>query len=143
MYSTAHLALGLIIGKATGDYPTAIISSVAIDLDHLIPHAKKGFLFKWGKIWQEAKSAHDSSRSYLHSFFGWAVLSGLICLFDLEIGLIFSLGYLGHFFLDTLDNSDFWPIFPIKKYNVKGFIGYYSKGEFFFTLLLYLIFFLL
>jgi hypothetical protein len=40
MYSITHLALGLIIGKATGDYPAAILGSLMIDVDHFWPAFK-------------------------------------------------------------------------------------------------------
>jgi len=143
MYSTAHLAAGLIIGKVTGDYPTAIISSVAIDLDHLVPFAKEGALKNLKHFWSKTKSAHDSSRSYLHSFFAWALITGTICLFNMPVGLVFGLGYLGHFLLDAIDNSEFYPFYPIKKWDTKGFIGYYSKAELIFTVILFAIFFII
>jgi len=143
MYSTGHLALGLILGKLTGDYPTAIISSVAIDLDHLIPYAQQGIIFSPKKMWKAAKTPHASSRGILHSFFAWAILSGIICLVNLEVGLVFSLGILGHFLLDALDGDDFYPFYPIKKMNTKGFIGYYSRKELFLTIVLFIIYFLI
>ncbi|HNX11330.1 MAG TPA: metal-dependent hydrolase [bacterium] len=143
MYTTAHLAAGLIIGKLTGDYPTAIISSVAIDLDHLVPYAREGALGSVKKFLARTKSVHGSGRSYLHSFIAWGVITGILCIFSLKIGLVFGLGYLGHFLLDAVDNSDFYPLFPLKKWNTKGFIGYYSRAELIFTIVLFAIFFLI
>jgi membrane-bound metal-dependent hydrolase YbcI (DUF457 family) len=143
MYSTAHLAMGLILGRLTGDYPTAIISSVAIDVDHLLPYLKEGSLFKIKKIWQGAKKSDDSRRNYLHSFYALPIISGLICLFSWHVGLVFALGYLFHFALDILDDSDFWPFYPSKKWNIRGFIGYYSGAEFMLAGFLYLVFFLM
>jgi len=143
MYSTAHLAMGLIIGKVTGDYPTAVISSVAIDIDHLIPFAKQKIIFNFKKMLKAAKTPHDSSRSYLHSFFAFGLLTGVICLINLPVGLVFGLGYLGHFLLDALDKDDLYPFFPIKRFNIHGFIGYYSKAELIFTVLLFLFYFII
>lgn len=135
--------MGLIIGKVTGDYPTAIISSTAIDIDHLIPYVKNKIIFDFKAIMKTAHRADDTSRSILHSFFALVILSGLVAIFNFRTGLIFALGYLSHFLLDALDDSDFYPFFPIKKFNTKGFIGYFSKLELIFTLGLFLIWFIL
>ncbi len=143
MYSTAHLAAGLIIGKLTGDYPTAIIGAVAIDLDHLIPYVQKDIIFNLKKILHSAKSTHDSARSYLHSFIAFPILTGLVMLFSFKTGLIFGLGYLSHFLLDAIDDDDFYPLFPWKKFNTRGFIGYYSRAEFVFTIILFGVYFLI
>jgi membrane-bound metal-dependent hydrolase YbcI (DUF457 family) len=143
MYSTAHLAAGLIIGKLTGDYPTAIISAVAVDLDHLVPYVQKNIIFDIKKIWHSAKSTHDSARSYLHSFIAFFILTGLIAWFNLKVGLVFGLGYLSHFLLDAIDDDDFYPLFPWKKFNTRGFIGYYSKAEFVFTIILFGVYFII
>ncbi|MFA4942733.1 MAG: metal-dependent hydrolase [Patescibacteria group bacterium] len=143
MYSTAHLAAGLIIGKLTGDYPTAIIGAVAIDLDHLIPHVKNKIIFNLKKMLEVAKSTHESSRSYLHSFLALIVLTGVIAWFNLKVGMVFCLGYLSHFLLDAIDDDDFYPLFPYLKFNTRGFIGYYSKAEFIFTIILFGIYFVI
>jgi len=129
MYSSTHLAAGLIIGKLTGDYPTAIISSTAIDIDHLIPYVKNKIIFKPKEIWKTANRADDTNRSILHSFFALLILSGIVALFSVRAGAIFMLGYLSHFLLDALDDSDFHPFFPWKKFNTRGFVGYRSKVE--------------
>ncbi len=143
MYSTAHLAAGLIVGKLTGDYPTAIISAVAIDLDHLIPHVKNKIIFNVKEMLRVAKSTHESSRSYLHNFIALIVLTVVVCLFNLRTGLVFGLGYLSHFLLDAIDDDDFYPLFPWKKFNTRGFIGYYSKAEFVFTIILFGVYFVI
>jgi len=139
MYSTAHLAMGLIIGKISGDYPTAIISSTAIDIDHLIPYVKNKIIFNFKEIWKTANSSEDTSRSILHSFFALVILSSVIFLFNVHVGIVFTIGYLSHFLLDALDDSEFYPFFPIKKFNTKGFIGYRSKMELMITASFFLI----
>jgi membrane-bound metal-dependent hydrolase YbcI (DUF457 family) len=143
MYSTAHLAAGLIIGKLTGDYPTAIIGAVAIDLDHLIPHIKNKIIFNIKEILRVSRNTHESSRSYLHSFIAFFALTGLVMAFNLRVGLVFGLGYLSHFLLDAIDDDDFYPLFPWKKFNTRGFIGYYSRSEFVFTLILLGVYFII
>jgi hypothetical protein len=141
MYSTAHLALGLIIGKVTGDYPTAIITSVALDFDHLWPHVKNKTIFKIKEIWNQAKLSGDTSRNILHSFIFLVPMAVALWFFDHRIALVFIWSFLGHFFLDAIDDSDFWPLFPFKRINSKGFIGYYSRTEVVFTIILFLIYF--
>ncbi|MFA5643944.1 MAG: metal-dependent hydrolase [Patescibacteria group bacterium] len=143
MYSTTHLALGLIIGEITGDYTASLIGSLAIDIDHLIPAIRQNNIFNFKKIWLKSKSSKDSSRSYFHSFFSWAFFSLVIMLINFRFGLVFSLAYLGHFLLDALDNSDFYPFYPFKKINIRGFIPYYSRQELIFSLFLFTMFVLL
>ncbi len=140
MYSTTHLALGLIIGKVTGDYQAAVLGSLIIDIDHLIPNFQQKNKFILKDFWKKTKDSRDSSRSYFHSFFAWIIFSIIVCLIDYKFGLVFSLAYLGHFLLDALDDSSFYPIFPIKKFDIRGFIPYYSKEELFFSLILFFIF---
>jgi membrane-bound metal-dependent hydrolase YbcI (DUF457 family) len=140
MYSTTHLALGLIIGKVTGNYPAAIIGSLAIDIDHLIPIIERRKPFSVKKIWQKSKKHLDSSRSYFHSVFAWIFFSAIFCLIDLQFGIIFSIAYLGHFLLDALDNSTFYPFYPFKKIVILGFIPYYSRKELYFSLALFFVF---
>ena len=135
--------MGLIIGKLTGDYPSAIIGATAIDLDHLIPFARQKIIFNFKKIWQVTKMSQTSSRGVFHNFFAWVILTGLITLINVPIGLVFGLGYLSHFLLDAIDQDDFYPFYPFKKFNTHGFIAYYSRNEFIFTLLLLVIFFII
>ncbi len=143
MYSTTHLALGLIIGKISGDYPAALIGSLAIDIDHLIPAIKNKKSFNLKKFWNKTKDYKDSSRSYLHSLFSWFLISLIIFFFDSDFAIIFSIAYLGHFVLDALDNSSFYPFYPFKNFDIKGFIPYYSFRELVFSIFLFVIFLLI
>ena len=143
MYSSAHLAMGLIIGKVTGDYPTAIISSLVIDFDHLIPYARQKVLSSWGKFWQATRASNTSNRNIFHSVFTMGGVSLIIALFNRHIGAVFALGCLGHFLLDAFDKDNFYPFYPWKKINIHGLIKYYSRAEFFFTLGLILVYFLI
>lgn len=143
MYSTTHLILGLVIGKVSGDYTASLLGSLIIDIDHLIPAIEERSIFNFKKIWKKTKEYSDSSRSYFHSFFSWGFFSVIVSLIDLKFGLIFSMAYLGHFLLDAIDNSDFYPFYPFKNVNIKGFIPYYSRKELVFSLFLLLIFVIL
>jgi membrane-bound metal-dependent hydrolase YbcI (DUF457 family) len=139
MYITSHLTLGLIIGELSGNYTAALLGSLLIDVDHLIPmiEEKSGITLK--KIWEKGKQAGETGRSYLHGIFPWILLSSIALLFNFNFALIFSLAYLGHLLLDALDKDDFYPFYPIKRVKIKGFIPYYSRKEFAFNLFLVLI----
>lgn len=138
----SHILLGGVIATVTGNPVVAIAVSVLIDLDHLVSYAKSGVLLSPKKLWKTVTDKNDpygDQRGYLHNFF----VAGLVCvavwfLFPL-VGLTFMLAYLGHLFLDALDTSDYWPLYPSKKINMQGFIDYYSKQELFVILLLLLI----
>ena len=144
MYTTTHLALGLIIGKLTGDYPAAILGSLIIDIDHLIPAAKEGRLFNVKELWKRSRVPEGGGRSYFHGIIPWALISVVICLIDLRFGLVFTLAYLGHLIFDALDNSDFWPLYPFnRKINIKGFVPYYSRQELIFSIMLFLAYFMI
>lgn len=140
MYITTHLVLGLIIGKITGNYQAAISGSLLIDLDHFIPILKDKAKFSFKKFWKKTKDYKDDSRTYFHSFFAWLFFSIIICLINYEFGLVFSLAYLGHFLLDALDNSSFYPLYPFKKINISGFMPYYSREELFLNIALLFVF---
>lgn len=139
MYGITHLALGLIIGQASGDYPAALLGSLLIDLDHLWPAFRDGELFNWKKFFKRTTDHQDNSRCFLHSIFSWLILSLAAGLISFHFAWVFSLAYLGHLILDAADNSPFFPFFPSKKINLVGFISYYSKKEAVFSLMLFLI----
>lgn len=137
MYTTTHLALGLVIGKLTGDYQSALLGSLIIDIDHLAPALKERRLFDFKDLWRRSKKSTDSARSFLHGVIPWIAFSVLLSFFDLKFGLIFGLGYFGHLVLDALDDSPFHPFYPNKKINIKGFIPYYSLEELIFSITLF------
>lgn len=145
MFIGAHVAAGLLIGKATGNYPAALIGAMAIDVDHLWVYARHGILLHPKKFWRAITDAADpygNQRNYLHSFFTWIIVSLLAIGAHTSFGIAFSLGYASHLILDLLDRSDFYPLYPLK-FKIQGFITYYSKTEFIFTALLFLLFFIL
>lgn len=143
MYSTTHLALGLIIGKISGDYSAALIGSLAIDIDHMFPAFQEKRLFNIREYWRRSLSEKDCPRSYFHGIFALIFFSVILYFFDPRFALVFAIAYFGHFVLDALDNSDFMPLYPFSKFNIKGFIPYFSKQELIFSLILFLIFIIL
>ena len=50
MYFPSHIAAGLVIGKLTGDYTTAVIASVFPDIDHLYAFIKHDYFKNWRKF---------------------------------------------------------------------------------------------
>jgi archaellum biogenesis protein FlaJ (TadC family) len=123
---------GLIIGKITGNYPIAIIVSLAIDLDHIISFYRHGVLFNFKKLLKEALDEKDpwgDQRNILHNVFVFIIISFLVIILNSKIALVFSLAYLTHLFLDAINGSPLYPLYPSKKFATKGFIKYNSKQE--------------
>lgn len=146
MFLPTHLAAGLIIGKLTGDYTIALVGSVAMDLDHLWAYRQAGILFDFKKFFQAAIGGIKTKvpqRSFFHNIFFFLLSSAAALIISLPGGLIFSAAYLGHLFLDSLDNSGYFPFYPNTKINILGPIKYFSKQEFFLAFILLLIFLVL
>ncbi|MCX6823773.1 MAG: metal-dependent hydrolase [candidate division SR1 bacterium] len=149
MTGPTHLAAGLIIGHLTGDYVTAIACSVLIDIDHLVPVIKDGFLFHPKKLWNvmvnpkvirnPKTGKKEDERNYLHSIFTFIVLSAIVLLINVPVGIVFAIAYAVHLTFDMLDKSDYYPFYPIKSVNIQGYIRYCSKGEFLFASGLFII----
>ncbi len=140
-----HLLAGLIVGKLTGNYSLGIVSSVAMDVDHLQSYFKSGVIFKPKVFWQTITNPADpygNQRGYLHNVLVFIVISGVLFMVLRNIALPIVLGWLGHLILDALDNSDYWPFYPNKKINLKGPIIFASRWEILFTFLLVGIYFL-
>jgi membrane-bound metal-dependent hydrolase YbcI (DUF457 family) len=145
MTTPTHTLVGLIIGKLTGDYSTALIGSLAMDLDHAVSHYRHGLFSKprkWLQTMLNQKDSWGDQRSFLHSIFSWVIISLILLAINFHIGLVFSIAYFFHLILDLLDQSDFWPFFPFKKLVVKGPVGYFSKQEIIFDIMLIVVFFL-
>ncbi len=145
MFIGAHLAAGLIIGKITNNYPLAIASAILVDADHLIPYFKHRIIFKPKKLWRAITNESDpygNQRNFLHSFFSWFIISAIILLIDFNIGIIISLGYLSNLLLDLLDNSEFYPFYPLQ-YKIVGPVKYLSRQEIVFTAVLFVLFFII
>jgi membrane-bound metal-dependent hydrolase YbcI (DUF457 family) len=134
-----HILAGLIIGQITNDYPTAIIGSLLIDIDHILPHFRHGILFKPRQLFRALTNETDpwdDQRNIVHSFLSWAVVSTLAVSINRQHGITFSLAYFFHLVLDALDKSTFYPFFPSKKFAISGVVRYYSRQEVFFAICL-------
>ncbi len=141
----AHLALGLIIGKITGNYPAALIGSLFVDLDHLIVYIKHGVLFDIKKLWNIIADEEDSykgQRGYLHNVFSLLFLGFMAMLVSYNFGYVFFAGYFGHLIFDLVDSADFYPFYT-SKVNIRWFISYFSKTEWAITIGLFIIYFVL
>jgi membrane-bound metal-dependent hydrolase YbcI (DUF457 family) len=136
----SHVVAGLIIGHFSGNYALSLTAAVIPDIDHIPSYLRHKVLFKPGKLMEALKATDDpwgDQRGLLHNILVWLVLS-LICLsfLDLKIALVLSAAYLSHLVLDALDNADYYPFAPSKKGAFRGPIGYFSKSELVFSLIL-------
>ena len=137
MYLTAHLIMALIIGRLSGNYTAAIIGAFLIDIDHLVPFIRHGDIFNFKKFWQvvaKGKHFYSDPEKYLHSIFAWSAISLLVILINLRFGLILSIAYLSHLFLDFLDGPNYYFFYPFAKIKVKGPVRFLSFGEVVITL---------
>ena len=141
-----HLLAGLIIGKITGDYATAITGSLVMDLDHAVSYFRHGILFKPKQLFQAIKEEADpwgDQRNFMHSIFSWVIISILLSIINFHLGLVFSLAYFFHLVFDALDSANFYPFFPFRKFAIKGFVKYFSKQEIAFDVILLTVFILI
>lgn len=142
----SHLIAGLLIGKLTGNYPLAISASLLVDIDHIQSYIKSGVLFHPKELWRTITDADDlygDQRGILHNILLCIVVSSiLIAVLDF-FALPIVIGWLGHLVLDALDKSDYWPLYPFKQINIKGFIPYKSLAELYFSSMLFIIFILI
>lgn len=128
----SHILLGVVIGKLTGNYTTAIAVSVLVDTDHIVSYVKSGVLFSPRKLVKTITDTDDpygDQRGYLHNVIIAGIISGCMFLISIPFGITFTSAYFGHLLLDSFDKSDYWPLYPNKKMNIKGFIDYYSWQE--------------
>ena len=139
----SHLLAGLIIGKATGDYPTAIAGSMLIDLDHMVSYVRHGIWYKPRALFKVLTDENDpwgDQRNFLHNVVVWAVCSALLMFASFKFGTVFSIAWFFHLVFDAFDNADYYPFYPSKKFVIKGFVKYYSKQEIIFDLCLLAVF---
>lgn len=141
-----HIMMGLIIGKTTGNYSVAILSSILVDLDHLQYYVSHGLILKPRKLWKaltDQKDPWGDQRGIFHNVIFFGIVAILLVVLGGTIGKIIVLGYLGHLLLDSLDNSDYYPLYPNKKINLKGFINYGTWQELLFFIVLLVVFFVI
>jgi membrane-bound metal-dependent hydrolase YbcI (DUF457 family) len=142
MFIITHLVLGLILGKLFGSYSFALIGALIPDIDHIFPYIRHKILFHMKKLWKTitaSKDKYHDQRNYLHSLFIVIPVTIIMLVLNYSLFLVFSLAYLSHLFLDSLDNSEFYPFYPIKK-KILGPIKYFSKTEFIITFGLFIVY---
>lgn len=142
MFVPTHIIGGLLIGKITGNYIPALIGATLIDLDHLVVYAKYGVLLKPKKLLKiilNKGGVLGYQRNFLHSIFTFIPICFILFFINFDFAFSFSLGYACHLLFDALDNADFYPLFPWKKINLHGPIKYFSKQEFIFALILFIL----
>lgn len=143
MYLGSHLAVGLVIGKLTGDYTFALLGTIGPDVDHVYSYAKHGFFSsfkKFIKIATSEEDPYDDQRNYLHNIFIVTLICLLVFIFSYQIAGAFLFGYLSHLLMDAFDRADYFPLFPNRKINLRGPIGYFSKYDIFISILLLIVF---
>ncbi len=127
-----HIAMGILIGKITGNYAASLIAATVVDLDHGISYVKNGILFSPKKLLDAIINEQDpwgNQRHVLHNVAVWAIVSAASFLAGTTIGLAVTLGYGSHLILDALDSADYHPLFPNKTINLRGSIQYFSRHE--------------
>lgn len=127
-----HLAFGLIIGKLTGNYPVAVAAAIAVDVDHLVLFSQARVLWNPRKLWTMMTDRFDSlgtPRYILHNVFVVIALCFGAFLVDSQLGLIVSLSYASHIFLDAIDDTIYYPFYPNTSINIRGPLHYFSKHE--------------
>ncbi|MBP9771868.1 MAG: metal-dependent hydrolase [Candidatus Pacebacteria bacterium] len=142
----AHLLLGLVVGKIMGNYPVAVLASTLVDIDHLQSYVKHGLLTRPRKLWvtlTDKADPYGDQRGILHNVILFAGVSWVLISVFPSIGWIIAIGWFGHLCLDALDSSDYWPLYPYKKINLKGPIDYNSTTEVVFYFFLAIVYFCL
>ncbi|HMB65965.1 MAG TPA: metal-dependent hydrolase [Patescibacteria group bacterium] len=134
-----HLMAGLIVGKMTGNYPAAIITSIVFDLVHLFFYYTPDLLFRPFKVLRKALRAKvylKGERGVFHSIFTWVLVSVVFMLINFPLGVTVASAYFLHLILDALDTSSFYPFYPFKGLNLHGPIIYASFAEVIFLAIL-------
>ena len=146
MLLSTHLAAGLIIGKLTHNYDVALLGSTIMDLDHLIAYYRTGILLKFKKILVATTGKVDLGiiqRGFCHNIYFYLVVLLVALSINFPSGLVFGIAYFIHLVLDSLDNLDYYPIYPNLKIRLHGPIKYFSRQEFILTFALLLIYFII
>lgn len=127
-----HLMAGLVVGKLTGNYSVAIITSIVFDIDHLFFYYTRHLLFRPAKVLKKAfkeKIYVKGKRGIFHSVFTWMLVSLIFLLINFPVGVTIASAYFVHLALDALDDSSFYPLYPWERLEIKGPINYFSFSE--------------
>lgn len=127
-----HAITGLLIGTLTGHPVAGLIVGCFPDVDHMYSYVKHGYLKDWKTFYTNAFSKDDVSgdqRNILHNIIIAALICSIVFIVAPKFITVFSLAYISHLLLDALDTSDYFPLYPSKVLNIKGFIDFYSHQE--------------
>ena len=127
-----HAMTGLLIGTAVGHPVEGVIFGCLPDIDHFYSYVKHGYLKNWNTFYKNAFGRDDAAgdqRNILHNIFVFAGLSILIWFLLPQFFLVFTIAYASHLVLDAIDTSDYFPLYPWKGINIRGFINFYSWQE--------------
>ena len=95
-------------------------------------YVKHGYLKNWKTFYTNAFGKDDVSgdqRNILHNIVVAAVICLIVFIVAPALVTVFSLAYISHLLLDAVDTSDYFPLYPSKILNIKGFIEFYSFQE--------------
>lgn len=127
-----HAVTGLLIGTLLGYPIIGLVTGCFPDIDHLYSYVKHGYFKNWKVFYKYAFGKDDvtgDQRNILHN----VLIVSLLCLlvfFTLhKFFAVFSLAYISHIILDAVDTSDYFPFYPSKIINIKGFLDFYSYQE--------------
>ena len=143
MYTPSHLAAGLVIGKLTGDYTTAVVASVFPDTDHLYAFFKHGYFRNWRKFINTVVRQEDpfnDQRNYLNNIFIAIGFWIIVMVINLHVGIVFLVSYFFHLVMDSIDGAEYYPLYSSKRINLKGPIGYFSKYDMAVSIFLLMVF---
>lgn len=143
MLITTHILSALLFGKYLGHTGAILLGSVLIDFDHFFDMFTKGRKYGLKRTLEVLFTPYpeeDESRTVFHSLLGWLVVSVILYNLEPEFGLYFSLGYLLHLVLDSLDTSKLHLFYP-QKYDVRGWVEYNSLMEYSFAIIMFIIYF--
>ncbi len=144
MLFSTHILSGLLVGKYLGHTGAILLGTTIIDFDHLfdifIKGQKKGRFKRLFEVMFLPHPEEDETRTVFHSFLAWLVISVIFYNLAPGFGLYFSIGYLLHLVLDSLDTSRLHLFYP-RKYDVRGWVEYNSLMEYVFGIAIFIIYF--
>ncbi len=141
MLFITHLLFGLLLGMVLDSMLVVVLGAIIVDFDHIIIYMKRGILLSPKKLWKSITLGYDNysnPRTVAHSLFAWLIVTIAVSIVNVEYGILFSIGYLSHLVLDTVDNYETRLMFPLKS-EVVGPIGYNSKSEYALMAVLFLL----
>ncbi|MBI2130648.1 metal-dependent hydrolase [Candidatus Woesearchaeota archaeon] len=134
----AHLLIGLVLGKLSGNYLIFILGSVFPDFDHVYVMVKNRF-FSMSRIINSMRFEEKFGVRYktplFHSIPGLILFSVITYFFSSIGALYFAMAYLLHLLIDWPDIDEKYYLYPLK-IRFRGVLPIWSKPEQIFTIIL-------